>query len=356
MREAWEPKRRLIPLLHTRPIPVDAKRGYRRFFACLLALPIVALALAGQAAPRSFRLEVPAGTRLSVCAVQDVVTNKIKSGQMVELKVTRGVTIKGVKVIAASAPARGVILYSRGSGVGFRGEMMMGIQDVQAVDGTWIPLRAQAARGNGLAKVIPESNFDTTAPVFPSGKNIRLSHNQVFDVFTDGKRDFMVTGSRVTEVPPARVQRKGIRVVKIADGATVRVHPAMELKSSQVNTGDSIDFVVIAPVMVGQTTVIAENAPAKGTVLLARKAGMGNKGGLLVLSIDKVQAVDGSWVRLSEASAGRGSSNKAYSAAISVLVPVVGLAVNGREMVVKQDKEFAIYIYDDHYVGVPVNK
>ena len=261
-----------------------------------------------------------------------------------------------LQVVNATPTDRALVLR----GVGFRGELMMGIQDVQAVSGSWLPLRAQAARGNGLAKVIPESNFELTAPVFPSGKNVRLNHNQVFDVFTDGKRSFVVTtssrGTSVAEVPPARVQRKGIRVVKVSDGATVRVHPAQELSSGQVNTGDSIDFVVIAPVLVGQTTVIAENAPAKGTVLLSRKADIANKAGLLVLSIDKVQAVDGSWIRLSAASAGRGSNNKAYSAAISVLVPVVGLAVNGREMVVHQDKEFTIYIYDDHYVGVPVNK
>jgi hypothetical protein len=336
-------------------MPLEVSFPMVRFLRLMSVLLVLAATPAWSA---SFPVTLPAGTKVWLRATQDVLSNKVKAGQVVDLTVTAPVAVRGVTLIAKGARGHAVVVYARGSGVGFGGEMMVSVLDAQAVDGTWIPLRAQKAAGDGVARLLPERDFDRVSAPFPSGRNLRLSYQRAIEAYVDAPDTFIATrtsrGTRISLArPPARA---GSRLVLLPDGLPVRVHPTREISSGRVSTGDRVDFITVAPVEVNGLTVIDANAPATGTVLLARKAQRANKGGVLVLSVDRVRAVDGSQVRLSASSAGRGNGNKIIGAAINFIVPFVGLAVEGREAVVPQDKELDVFVMTNRWVNVPVRR
>lgn len=316
----------------------------------LLAIVIVAL-WAAQSPAAAALVQLPEGTPVMLRATQDYLSNEVVSNQLINLVVVNPVRVNGVTLVAANAPAHASVAYHRGSGVGFGGEMMLLVMDMQAVDGSWIPLRATAAPGDGRSRLIPDSAYDRVSAPFPSGKNLRLSAQASFNAWTDAARTYDVRGRKITR--EIRKPAPGKRLVLVEDGTVVTVHATEDISSGRVDTGDRVNFVTSAPVTVNGTTIIEQGAPAFGTVLLCRKAQMANKGGLLVISIDRVQAVDGSQIRLSSSNAGRGASNRQYTLAVSLVVPVVGLAIEGRESVIPADKDLPVYVMLNRWVQVP---
>lgn len=322
------------------------KHALRLLIVVLLALQAVTLPAA--AAP----VELPEGTPVMLRAAQEARSNEVVSNQLINLVVVNPIRVKGVTLVAADAPVHASVAYNRGSGVGFGGEMILLVMDMQAVDGSWIPLRATPMAGNGCSRIIPDSAYDRVSAPFPSGKNLRLSTQVCFPAYVDGARTYDVTGRKIALAPRRPVPGK--RWVLVQDGTLVTVHATEDISSGRVSTGDRINFVTSSAVTENGLTIIAQGAPAYGTVLLCRKAQMANKGGLLVASIDRVQAVDGSWIRLSSSNAGRGASNRQYTVAISLVVPVVGLAVEGRESVIPADKDLPVFVMLNRHVAVPV--
>lgn len=326
---------------------------FRSFAPLVLLLALVAPALAAQ----PYRLTLPKGTLLEMSAVKDVDSGSLESGDLVLFTVTKPAVVKGVTLVAKGAAGRGVAVYSRGARVGGRGELMVEVEEVAAADGTWIPVRVRSADAGGLAGLIPEESMDLTEPVFPKGKNGMLSSKRVLQVWTVAAQEFVVTpGGALPKVAAAPlVAPKGLKgtPVKVLEGSPVVIRPKVEIVSGQVKTGDTVEFVTTEPLVVDDKTVVAEGAVAKGTVLLARESGKANKGGELVLSIDRVVGVDGKPIELRLSSAKKGSGNKAISFGLSRVVPLVGLAVSGRQAVVPVDKEFVVGVARDCLVVVP---
>lgn len=325
----------------------------RRFAPLILAL---ALALpAAAAAP--YRLALPAGTPLEIAAVKDVDSGSLESGDIVLFTVTKPAVVKGIALIPTGSAGRGVAVYSRASRVGGRGELMVEVEEVAAADGTWIPIRVRDADAGGLAGLIPEESMDLTEPVFPKGKNGMLSAKRVLAVWTTAPREFVVTPGgplpRIAAAPLAAPKGARGTPVKVPEGTLVTIHPKVEISTADVKTGDTVEFVTSQPLVVDGKTVVAEGAVVKGTVLLARESGKANKGGELVLGLDRVATVDGKSMDLRLSSAEKGSSNRAISFGVSRVVPLVGLAVSGRQAVVPVDQEFLVGVSRDSLVVVP---
>lgn len=318
----------------------------------LRLIAVVVLALGAVLGPvAATPVQIPEGTPVMLRATQDYLSNEIVANQLINLVVVNPVRVNGVTLVAANAPAHASVAYHRGSGVGFGGEMMLLVMDMQAVDGSWIPLRATAMPGDGRSRLIPDGAYDRVAAPFPSGKNLRLSAQANFNAWTDAARTYEVRGRTISR--EIRKPSPGNRLVLVPDGTVVAVHPTDDISSGKISTGDRLNFVASAPVEVNGTTIVGQGAPAYGTVLLCRKAQRANKGGLLVVSIDRVQAVDGSQIRLSASNAGRGASNREYTIAVSLVVPVVGLAIEGRESVIPADKDLPVYVMLNRWVQVP---
>ncbi len=327
----------------------------RLFLLALFGLCLLGSAFSAPKPPN--RLTLEPGTPLEIAVVQDVDSGSLKSGDLVRFRVIQPVLVKGIPVVASEAPARGVAVYSRAARVGGRGELMVQVEDVAAVDGTWIPLRVRPASEKGLAGLIPAECMDLTEPVFPKGRNGRLSSQRVLKAWTSARQDFLVTSvkasSKVVAAPLAAPKGLPGKPVRVVAGTPVSLRPASEIVSDQVVTGDAVSFVTSRELNLNGQTLVAAGAPATGTVLLAREAGAANHGGVLVLGIESVQGVDGRPIPLRLSSATSGSANHVISLGISAVVPLVGLAVHGRNAVVPVDHEFVVAVAQDCLVVVP---
>ncbi len=331
-----------------------------RFAALFLMLGVGTLITAGPvlSAPSTpYRLSVYPGTPLEISAARDVDSGSLKSGDLVLFVVTKPVVVNGVTVVATSAAARGVAVYSRAARVGGRGELLVEVEDVAAVDGTWIPLRVRAAEAKGLADLIPEECMDLAEPVFPKGRNGLLSSKRVLKAWTAAPQDFMVRpggqSPRVAAAPLVSPPGVAGTPVRLVEGTPVTIRPASEIVSDQVHTGDSVKFLTTRAVIQNGRTVIAAGASVVGTVLLARASAAANHPGELVLGIDSVVGVDGRPILLRLSSASAGSTNRAISFGLSAVVPLAGLAVHGRNAVVPVGHEFVVAVVRDCLVMVP---
>lgn len=312
-----------------------------RYLAILVLIGL--LIIQGAAPTEAARLHVPEGTPLLLHATDDVVSNRIRSGQVLDFQVVDAVRTDDGIVIAAGAMAHVSVAYSRGSGVGFGGEMLLTVMDVQAVDGAWVPLRAVPQSGDGRSRIIPDTSFEPVAAGFPSGRNLRLPAEAGVCAWLDADLE-VDTGRAPASSQTEPSSSRGRRSVYVPSGLALTVRPVADVSSRDVKAGDAVAFTTAAPLVIDGVPVVAEGAAARGTVLLSRKARRPNTGGLLVISIDSVQAVDGAPIRLSSSNTGRGGSNKVYTVAISLVVPIVGLAVEGREAVVRASKELPVYV------------
>lgn len=326
-----------------------AEAMMRRSMLVLLVLAALAVPALGEAQ----RLVLPAGSPLVISSKNDINSGDVQTGDLVEFTVHDAVSVKGVPVVAASAPARGVVVYSRHARIAGRGELMVEVQDVQAVDGSWIPIRVRSASTGGLAALVPQEDMDLTGATFPRGRNGLLSSGRVLDAWTTEEAAFLVTPQGPTAAPLApRHGAKG-SPVKLVAGTPVHIHPTDAISSGSVQVGDQVAFTTSEAVTVNGKTVIESGAGAQGTVLMVVESAMANHGGELVLGIDSVQGVDGQAIPLRSTDASKGRGNHALSFALGRIVPLVGLAVSGRQAVVPPDQQFVVSVARDRLVMVP---
>lgn len=91
---------------------------------------------------------IPAGTRIELETVQSISSELIQPGEPVEFKVRADVAINGVVVVKAGTLAKGVVITSdQAKGIGKEGNVEIQVKNVQAVDGSFLPLS-----GNSIAR------------------------------------------------------------------------------------------------------------------------------------------------------------------------------------------------------------
>lgn len=323
----------------------------------LMAFSLVLLSAAwgsGQkAAIKTHWIRIPTNSPLVVVNdVGDIASDRATTGQTVNFRTAQPLTVKNTVLVKAGAPVTGTVVYARGSGVGFGGQLLLAVDQVQAVDGSWIPLRMTPTRSTGADAVFPANLIDQAPATFPNGRNKVLRGGRNFYAFVDGAPVFRIDNKGITEVAPARPKVARDEVpVRVLHGTRLQVHPLQDISSALVATGSTIDFVVAAPVVVDQRTVIALQAPAKGTVLLSIPKGMAGGAGSLVVSVDAVQAVDGRWLRVRSTSGHRGAKNTELRAGLAILIPGGGL-IPGKEAVIPASQEFTVSIFENAWVVV----
>lgn len=96
-----------------------------------------------------------AGTPVILELISGIQSNKAKSGQMVDFKVTSDVKANGVVVIPAGSIAKGQVIDSQKNGIfGQPGELRVAIKSVTAIDGSIIPLMASEFNEEGKDKLV----------------------------------------------------------------------------------------------------------------------------------------------------------------------------------------------------------
>lgn len=93
---------------------------------------------------------IPAGTRIELETVQSISSELIQPGEPVDFKVRADVAINGVVVVKAGTLAKGVVITSdHAKGIGKEGNVEIQVKNVQAVDGSFLPLSSNSIARKG---------------------------------------------------------------------------------------------------------------------------------------------------------------------------------------------------------------
>ena len=107
--------------------------------------------------PGSLQVEIPDGTPVGVLLNENVPSERMMTGTVIEMTVAEDVVVDGVTVFARGTAARARIIGIKPTGVfGHEGEVAWFMQDVVAIDGEHVPITFAASQ-TGSA---PPRNFE----------------------------------------------------------------------------------------------------------------------------------------------------------------------------------------------------
>ena len=133
--------------------------------------------------------------------------------------------------------------------------------------------------------------------------------------------------------------------VVLSAGTQVRLETINTLKSDIVLPGQTIDFKVIADVVIDEKVVIAAGTLAKGQVTRAQKAKGLGKAGYLEVRLKSVTAVDGQQIYLSGSNINQEGEDKSTTAIVlGVLICLLFLTIKGSNAEVPIGHEIAVNV------------
>jgi len=132
---------------------------------------------------------------------------------------------------------------------------------------------------------------------------------------------------------------RALAAVTIPAGTSVMVKTTQVVSSATQKKGDVVSMEAAADVMVDGQKVIAVGAPATATVMNASKRFIAGIGGQLDIQVDKVQAVDGSWVPLKYVK-GEHSGSSLTSIVLTVICCICFVFIPGKDVSVDKGTIF----------------
>lgn len=141
--------------------------------------------------------------------------------------------------------------------------------------------------------------------------------------------------------------------LEIQEGTVVRVRLLETLDSKTAKNGDIVTFETLDKIEIGNQKIIDINARVTGRVInsVSNKS-MGRKG-KLDISIDYVQAVDGTNVPLSYTMNQSGKDATVGVIAGAVLLSPLALVVKGKSAVILKGAEFNTYVSRSTRLSLP---
>ena len=146
--------------------------------------------------------------------------------------------------------------------------------------------------------------------------------------------------------------------VKLEEGTQVRLKLMETLDSRKVQEGATVSFEVLDDVRIGEALVVAEGAPAWGTVTEAEGGRMLGRAGKLKIRVDYVKAVDNTKIPLrAQAEAqgkGRGVATGVAIGAAAILMPVAAPAfifIKGKHTVFARGQHFPAFVDGDRLIA-----
>jgi hypothetical protein len=154
-------------------------------------------------------------------------------------------------------------------------------------------------------------NFDTSATTLAELKGASVPDAVIMA---------MVGG--VMGTPSTAAEQNPLVEVKVPDGTEIEIQLKNNASGEELKVGDIVDFTVLRPVVVSGVTIIDKDAPAKGRITTAKKAGHWGHAGKLEWAMQDVQAVDGSRVpaRFTKRLIGDSKGNTVVVAAVATTV------------------------------------
>ena len=147
----------------------------------------------------------------------------------------------------------------------------------------------------------------------------------------------------------------------VAVGTKVSMRLVAPLSSGTATAGQTFMAEASDTVMVGGATVIAKGAAGQGTVVAVAKA-QGKSAGTMTVAFNKVRAVDGTWIRLTDSkdsTQGNSEKGKASTATIAstIVLGPLGLfahnMVKGKDVTLPTTQNFPSWVKATTTVHVP---
>jgi hypothetical protein len=146
-------------------------------------------------AARPITIRVPDNTTVEIENAFDVSSATVKEGDLITFRVLRPVKIDGVTVIEAGALANGRVVQAKKAGRwGRAGRLAIRIEDVIAVDGKALPLRAESSvKGEGNEAEVATKTAVSAALLAPT---IILAPIALLNGFKRGENAVLPAGAR----------------------------------------------------------------------------------------------------------------------------------------------------------------
>jgi hypothetical protein len=156
---------------------------------------------------------------------------------------------------------------------------------------------------------------------------------------------------------PAAVSAQAPLKVKLEEGTQVRLKLMEPLDSRKVREGTTVSFEVLDDIRVGEALVIAEGAPAWGSIIEAQGGRMFGRGGKLKIRIDYVKAVDNTKIPLraqaESQGKGRGVTTGVAIGTAAVLMPIAApffLFIKGKHTEIPRGQHFPTFVDGDRMI------
>ncbi|MDF2441233.1 MAG: hypothetical protein JWN98_2217 [Abditibacteriota bacterium] len=231
---------------------------------------------------RAQKITLPEGTRLTVETVEQLSSNKSRTGQEVRYRVHEDVLGEDKSVlISRGAEAFGKILTARGAGgLGRKGKLDFSIERVQAADGTIVPLRStQKVDGkNRYGAVAALALLVSPLGLFMKGKNAVIEPGTAFEAFVDK------TAAIDLEIAQQNAALQSTSAAAITSSATAAIGAAIEAEPVVTPPADARAHRVNLKGGHAEDGIIT--AVSKDKMVLVKEAGT------LTIECDKISSIE----------------------------------------------------------------
>jgi hypothetical protein len=185
----------LIPKIRTSRVIMDASQaGLLKLKAAGVSDDAV-VAMMERAAANGFmsntygddRVELPAGTEITIETVEKVSGRKVTEGQVLIFRTAEDVIVGGQTLISKNAPVLAVVSKAKSPGMAGRsGQLSVMLESTTSTDGQTIKLRAakNGRGGDNFGTAFTLSYIMGIGLLIP-GKNAEIKAGTVFTAFTD---------------------------------------------------------------------------------------------------------------------------------------------------------------------------
>ncbi len=128
-----------------------------KFISSKTFMVVLSLVLVSWLAPAAFaqkQVTLKSGTPVILATTTNITSKNVFAGNTVDFKVVSDVIVDGTVVIPAGTIAKGQVSnVSKASALGKGGELSIGINTINAIDGTLVPLSGAQISASGNDKV-----------------------------------------------------------------------------------------------------------------------------------------------------------------------------------------------------------
>ena len=136
-----------------------------------------------------------------------------------------------------------------------------------------------------------------------------------------------------------QVSTRAVAEMSVPVGTKVLVKTTDVVSSATVKKGDTVSMVAAADVIVNGQKVIADGALATGVVTNASKRFIAGIGGQLDIQVQKVQAIDGTWIPL-DYEKGEHNGSSLVSIILTVVCCICFVFIPGKDVSIEKGTIF----------------